>query len=142
MKPHILVVGGAGAFGQRFVDGLLATTDATVIVGGRTLHRQQGFVEKLRRIYGKDRVEAMRIDRNAAFAGLQAAKAFCVVEAAGPFQGAEPHLARAAIAAGCHYVDLADARDFVMRFGALNGEARAAGVLAVTGASSTPALSG
>jgi len=142
MKPRILVVGGAGAFGQRLVEGLLATTDVTVIVGGRSLQRQQGFVERLRQTYGQDRVDAMQVDRDSASAALQLTKPFCVVDAAGPFQGAEPHLARAAIAAGCHYVDLADARDFVMRFNALNSEAQAAGVLAVTGASSTPALSG
>lgn len=142
MRTRVLVVGGAGSFGQRLVEGLLATTDVTVIVGGRTLHSRHDFITTLQRSYGQDRVEATRIDRDAAAACLQAAKPFCVVDAAGPFQGTEPHLARAAIAAGCHYVDLADARDFVMRFSALDGEARAAGVLAVTGASSTPALSG
>src|ERR1700686_2412057 len=61
--------------------------------------------------------------------------------AAGPFQGAGYRLARAAIAAGLHYVDLADARDFVAGFGALDAAARAAGVVALSGASSTPALS-
>ncbi len=40
-----------------------------------------------------------------------------------------------------HYVDLADARDFVAGFAALDAEARAAGVVALSGASSTPALS-
>ncbi len=40
-----------------------------------------------------------------------------------------------------HYVDLAYARDFVAGFAALDGEARAAGVVALAGASSTPALS-
>jgi hypothetical protein len=40
-----------------------------------------------------------------------------------------------------HYLDLADARDFVAGFGALDTAARAAGVVALTGASSTPALS-
>jgi hypothetical protein len=45
------------------------------------------------------------------------------------------------IEAGAHYVDLADARDFVAAFGALDELAKARGVLAATGASSTPALS-
>jgi hypothetical protein len=35
VSPRILVVGGAGAFGQRLVEGLLATTEASVIVAGR-----------------------------------------------------------------------------------------------------------
>src|SRR5207248_3844574 len=72
---------------------------------------------------------------------LRAVKAFAVVDAAGPFQGATYRLARAAIAAGIHYLDLADARGFVAGFGALDAEARTAGIVALTGASSTPALS-
>jgi hypothetical protein len=50
-------------------------------------------------------------------------------------------LARAEIAAGMHYIDLADARDFVAGFGVLDAAAREAGVVALTGVSSTPALS-
>ncbi|WP_246499034.1 saccharopine dehydrogenase family protein [Microvirga soli] len=142
MKPCILVVGGTGAFGSRLVGGLLATTDAAVIVAGRRPHRYADLIDTLRQRYGKDRVEAVALDRDEAFGTLQHLKSFCVVDAAGPFQNAEPHLARAAIAAGCHYVDLADARDFVGRFRNLDAAAREAGVLAVTGASSTPALSG
>lgn len=142
MKPCILVVGGAGAFGQRLVEGLLATTDATVIVAGRSPHRYASLVDALRQLYGQDRVEAVALDRDQALDTLQHLKPFCVVDAAGPFQNAQPNLARAAIAAGCHYVDLADARDFVTCFKSLDAKAREAGVLAATGASSTPALSG
>lgn len=82
------------------------------------------------------------IDRALAMpADVAALRAFCIVDAAGPFQAQEPVFARAAIEAGAHYVDLADARDFVAAFGALDALAKARGVLAVTGASSTPALS-
>jgi len=142
MKPRILVVGGAGAFGRRLVEGLLATTDATVIVAGRRPQRYADLLDALRQLHGKERVETVALDRDRAFDTLQHLKPFCVVDAAGTFQNAQPHLARAAIAAGCHYVDLADARDFVACFKSLDAAAREAGVLAVTGASSTPALSG
>jgi hypothetical protein len=142
MKPRILIVGGAGAFGKRLVDGLLATTDTMVIVAGRRPHRYANFVDALRQLYGQDRVEAVALDRDQALETLQHLKPFCVVDAAGPFQNVQPHLARAAIAAGCHYIDLADARDFVGCFRSLDATAQEADVLAVTGASSTPALSG
>ena len=72
---------------------------------------------------------------------LRAGGAFAVVDAAGPFQGGDYRLPMAAIAAGVHYLDLADARDFVAGFGTLDAAAREAGVIALTGASSTPALS-
>lgn len=142
MKPLVLVVGGAGAFGRRLVEGLLATTQATVLVGGRSPQRHIDWVQGLKARYGDRRIDTLTIDRDAALETLRAAKPFCVVDAAGPFQNLKPHLAEAAVAAGCHYVDLADARDFVAGFAALDGAAREANVLAATGASSTPALSG
>src|SRR5207245_319102 len=52
--------------------------------------------------------------------------------AAGPFQGADYRLTHAAIAARVHYLNLADARDFVAGFTELDGAAREAGVVALT----------
>jgi hypothetical protein len=63
-----------------------------------------------------------------------------VIDAAGPFQGADLRFARAVIEAGAHYLDLADGRDFVAAFISLDELAREKGVVAITGASSTPAL--
>ena len=89
-----------------------------------------------------ERASAAAVDRDRVTAtDIAALNAFCVVDAAGPFQSRDPVVARAAIEAGIHYVDLADARDFVSAFGALDESAKERGVLAVTGASSTPALS-
>ena len=67
--------------------------------------------------------------------------AFCVVDAAGPFQDGDLHFARVVLEAGCHYVDLADARLFLQRFSTLDDLAKRKGLAAVSGASSTPALS-
>lgn len=50
-------------------------------------------------------------------------------------------MARACISAGAHYVDLADATEFVARIDALDTAARERGVLVVSGASSVPGLS-
>jgi hypothetical protein len=133
----VLVIGGAGAFGSRLVAGLHKTTDLDLVVAGRDLDRAEAVAAPF-----APRVRARRLDARAVRAEeLRASGAFVVVDAAGPFQGAEYQLARAAIAAGMHYVDLADARDFVAGFGALDATAREAGVVALTGASSTPALS-
>ena len=71
---------------------------------------------------------------------LRALRADLVIDAAGPFQGADLRFARAVIEAGAHYLDLADARDFVAAFPSLDALAREQGVAAITGASSTPAL--
>ena len=64
-----------------------------------------------------------------------------LINATGPYQDQDYRLARACIAAGVHYVDLADARAFVAGIAALDAEARAAGVLVASGASTVPAVS-
>jgi len=137
MARTVLVVGGSGGFGGRLVDGLIGTTDFNVVIAGRDLARAETKAAACGR-----RARAVRLDTATATAeALAATGAFVVADAAGPFQGADYRLTRAAIAAGLHYVDLADGRDFVRGFAALDGEARRAGVVALTGASSTPALS-
>src|SRR5439155_7734608 len=50
-------------------------------------------------------------------------------------------VARAAIEARSHYIDLADGRQFVVGISSLNAQALAAGVTVTSGASSVPALS-
>lgn len=74
-------------------------------------------------------------------AGLAPLAPFLVIDAAGPFQGAVPRLAGAAIAVGAHYLDLSDDADFTAGIGALDGAARARGVTVLSGVSSVPALS-
>jgi hypothetical protein len=64
-----------------------------------------------------------------------------LIHTAGPFQGQGYEVARAAIKAGCSYLDLADGRAFVSGITKLDAEARAAGVAVISGASSLPALS-
>ncbi len=133
-----MVIGGTGGFGRRLVEGLVATTDLHVIIAARDLARAQALAA----VCGAGRASARRLDRaNLTAEQLRTTGAFVVVDAAGPFQGADYRLARAAIAAGMHYLDLADARGFVTGIAALNPSAQAAGVVVLSGASSTPALS-
>lgn len=132
---RVLIVGGAGVFGRRLAEGLGQTTDAHLIIAGRSRARAEAAALSL------GAFETAVIDRNAATADqLKALKADLVIDAAGPFQGADLRFARAVIEAGANYLDLADARDFVAAFPSLDELASARGVAAITGASSTPAL--
>jgi len=136
----VVVVGGAGFFGGRLVQGLVATTDLPVVVAGRDVERSRRFAASLGAREG--RVTVARLDAHRATAEeLRALGAFALVDAAGPFQDAGHRLAEAAIAAGLHYLDLADGRGFVAGIARLDAAARRAGVVALSGASSTPALS-
>jgi NAD(P)-dependent dehydrogenase (short-subunit alcohol dehydrogenase family) len=139
---RVLVVGGTGTFGSRLVRGLVANTDFHVIVGGRHMERSSALAADLFASSPHAHLTTVVTDReNLTEHDLRRLELFAVVDAAGPFQGGDYRLPRAAVAAGVHYVDLADARDFVAGFAALDAAAKTAGVSAVTGASSTPALS-
>lgn len=138
---RVLVIGAGGVFGSRLCEGLLRN-GFEVVVAGRSRTRAGATADRLRRAFPDGRVEVGLMDvATLTPAELEATGAEIVADMAGPFQGAEPTTARAAIAAGIHYVDLADGRDFVAAFPALDAVARAAGVVALTGCSSTPALS-
>jgi len=138
---RVLVIGAGGVFGSRLAEGLLRHSFA-VVAAGRDLERAEAVAARLRAAFPGGAVEAAALDTATLTPEmLKATGADIVADAAGPFQGAEPATARAAIAAGLHYVDLADGRDFVAAFPALDGAAKAAGVVALTGCSSTPALS-
>lgn len=134
----ILVVGGYGVFGSRLCRLLLRRPGSTVWVAGRSLAQAQRFCAE----HGG---EPCRFDRDADLrAQLAALAPDVVVDAAGPFQayGADPYrLARAALEAGAHYLDLADDADFVSGIAVLDELARARGLVALAGASSVPAIS-
>lgn len=141
MTVRVLVIGAGGVFGSRLAEGLLRE-GFEVVAAGRDRGRAEAVAARLRSAFPGGLVEAVSLDTTSLTPeALRATGAGIVVDAAGPFQGAAPATARAAIAAGLPYIDLADARDFVAAFPALDAAARAAGVAALTGCSSTPALS-
>src|SRR2546423_12927358 len=61
-----------------------------------------------------------------------------LIDAAGPFQSRNYGVAERCITRRVHYLDLADAREFVCGIGMLHMAARAAGVFVGSGASSAP----
>ena len=133
---RVLVLGGYGGFGGR-IARRLAAEGWEVLVAGRDRQRAERFCA------GRANLLPLRLDRDADLAAqLSRHKPFAVVDAAGPFQGAPYDAPRACMAAGCHYLDIADARDFVTGIGVLDAVARGAGIAIVSGASSVPALSG
>jgi len=130
---EVLVLGGYGGFGGR-VALLLAQAGFAVAVAGRSLAKAQAFSARHPGL-------ALRPLALAREDGLGGETPWLVVDAAGPFQGMDYRLPEACIAAGAHYLDLADGRDFVCGIAALDAAARAAGVVVLSGASSLPALS-
>lgn len=125
---RVLLIGGAGVFGRHLAEGLVRD-GFPVVIAGRNLDRAQAVADRLAAAHPGAQVSALSLDTATLTpANLRTALVDIVADVAGPFQGAEPLVARAAIAAGLHYVDLADARAFIADFPALDAAARAAGV--------------
>jgi hypothetical protein len=140
LKLSVMIIGATGVFGSRLVEQLAVLGGVDLILAGRDATKADGMLADLRARGFSARFEVF--DRN--YPSTEKLKALAprvIVDAAGPFQKSSLALAEAAIVAGVHYIDLADARDFVARIVSLDGAARKAGVAVISGASSTPALS-
>ncbi|MGI2031514.1 DUF4166 domain-containing protein [Rhizobium panacihumi] len=132
----VLVLGGYGGFGGR-LSRRLSNDGWTVLVAGRNLESGRAFASKL------VNAQAIKADREQDLTPvLQTYRPLLLIDAAGPFQDSDYRVAEACIACGVHYIDLADARAFVGSIAVLDDQARAAGIVVLSGASSVPAMSG
>lgn len=133
----VMILGGYGTFGKR-ISELLTTKNISVIVAGRDAQKAQGVAKTL---------PAHLVTVAVFDAHRELAKAFetykpkIVINTIGPFQNANYRIAEICIEHGIHYIDLADARDFVVEISALDQVAKDAGVAIISGASTVPALS-
>ncbi len=141
-RVTVLVLGGTGVFGGLACRRLARDPAIRLLIGGRSPAKAEALALAIHREVPGAEAVPFAVDRTRGLrAKLADSGAAVVLHAAGPFQGQDYGVAEAAIAQGLHYLDLADGRDFVAGFGALDAAARRAGVLAVCGASSVPGLS-
>jgi hypothetical protein len=111
--------------------------DVAILIVGRDAKQAEALAHEL-----KAQHAALDIGRPADLAALMARRPDVIVNTVGPFQRADYRVAQACIAAGIHYIDLADSHQFVAGIAQLDAAARARGVAVITGASTVPALSG
>lgn len=112
---RVLLIGAGGYFGRLLAEELARLPDCSIVATGRGGVPAPAGLPFVR----ADLAGARSVER--ALDGAQAA-----ICAAGPFGGLPPTLARACLARGVHYADLADDRGFVARVRAL---AAAAGIV-------------
>ena len=136
---RVLVLGGYGFFGRRLVERLSRHPGLELLIAGRSLAQAQAVAERLPP--GTAAALAFDVSAPELTPRLRALAPAVVVHTCGPFQGQDHRVAEACIAAGSHYIDLADGRDFVCGISRLDPAARRAGVAVISGASSVPALS-
>lgn len=138
MVARVLIIGGYGNFGSYIARSLAENAKIQLLIGGRSVAKGTEFIETIAPVH---MAEAHAIDITADLGqALTRIAPDIVIHTTGPFQTQDHRVARACVMQRCHYLDLADARDFVATIGDLDGPARAAGVLVVSGASSVPCL--
>ena len=131
---RVVVLGGSGNFGARIVRALHREVGIEVMAASRS-----GSA-----VVGAAGVRTVRLD---AFASELKERLIelapdLVIHTVGPFQGQDYRVVQAVLAAGAHYLDLADGREFVCGFADANrAQAEAAGRVAISGASTLPGLS-
>lgn len=140
---RVLLVGASGLFGRGIAQGLVAEPGFEVLLAGRQRAPLDTLVTALSGTARSTmRVVVLDVHADMFEADLRQAAPDLLVHCAGPFQGADYRVAATCLKAGIHYVDLADAREFVAGIETLDESARAAGRFVLSGASTVPALSG
>ncbi|MBI1214392.1 MAG: potassium transporter [Alphaproteobacteria bacterium] len=139
MTTRILILGGYGNFGAHIARKLSVEEGLEIIVAGRSLEKGQALVKELHGNASPPRAVKLDIAQNLPHV-LENMKPDIVIHTCGPFQGQGYDVARDCIEGGCHYIDLADGREFVSGISALDAAAKEKGVAVISGASSVPCL--
>ncbi len=139
MVKRVLVLGGYGNFGRFICQELSRDSNIQLLVAGRSMKKAKAFAECLPT---SNAPSPLQLDISSGIEqALQTIQPDIVVNTVGPFQGQSYHVPQACLSAGCHYIDLADGRDFVAGIGILDESAKNKEISIITGASSVPALS-
>lgn len=134
MIARVLIIGGYGNFGSFIARRLAQDSDIKVIIAGRSGEKAKVLAETLGSEWA-----VLDIEENLDEC-LKSIQPNIVIHTSGPFQERGYEVAEACIRQKCHYIDLADGREFVANITKLDRAAKAAGVLIVSGASSVPCL--
>jgi saccharopine dehydrogenase-like NADP-dependent oxidoreductase len=138
MAKRVLIIGGYGNFGGTIAKALAPHPDIQLIIAGRSLSKASHFIKD---VQAKNSPEAIQLDIHTSLTeSLALAVPDLVIHTTGPFQDQDYTVARACMAQGCHYIDIADARRFVVNISALDKEATSRNILLMSGASSVPCL--
>jgi hypothetical protein len=134
-SPRIVsILGGYGIFGGRIAEALARDPRCQVRIVGRNGKVGRNVACRL----GVDFRECVVSDRDALKQAIDGS--YLVIHAAGPFQRTDYQVAETCLDKRAHYLDLADAREFVCGIGVLEEQARERGLMVSSGVSSTPAV--
>ena len=130
----VSILGGAGSIGRRISEELVRRGTARVRLVGHDSEPARAVAHRLG-------VEFRACDvrqRDALRTAVE--DSAVVIDAAGPFQSRDHGAAEICIETGTHYIDIADARSYVLGMAKLDERALSAGVMITSGASTGPAI--
>ena len=138
---QVLILGGYGNFGSR-IAAALVKDNIPVIIAGRDKQKAEIICNELKKINSRHDITIATFDANKELnKQLEILKPAVVINTIGPFQTADYSIVKTCIEHHVHYIDLADARDFVTGIISLDSLAKNNNVLVVSGASTVPGLS-
>ena len=135
MTTRVLIIGGYGNFGRFISSQLACDTDIQLIIAGRSIAKAEAHANEL-----AAEAVALDIEKDLPEA-LSSVNPDVVIHTSGPYQEQNYRVAEACIKFGCHYIDLADGREFVENITTLDAAARKRNVLVISGASTLPGFS-
>jgi saccharopine dehydrogenase-like protein len=131
-NQKIVILGGYGTFGSLISEQLVDS--ANLVIAGRDRERGQKYADSIRANFvlcnAKDKKSLQK-----AVSG-----AYIVINASGPFLPKNYSIPLTCIEENCHYLDLADDREYVKEFIQLDELAKESEIFSCTGASTTPAV--
>jgi len=139
MTKRVLIIGGYGNFGSYITEKLVCEPNLQIIISGRSEEKCRACAEKFKTAPNPPEYKVLDIN-NGLPEALKEIAPDIVIHTSGPFQGQGYEVAEACIAQGCHYIDLADGRAFVVDIKSLDEKAKERGVAVISGASSVPCL--
>lgn len=136
----VCVLGGYGVFGSRIIRALVRDA-IPVIIAGRTQKPANQLAKELKQQYPHANIQTAIFDVRQSIANnLNMLRPTVLINTCGPFQISDFSIATTCIALGIHYIDLADARDFVNQIQNLDETAKKNQVMVISGASTVPGL--
>ncbi|NPV60104.1 MAG: saccharopine dehydrogenase [Actinobacteria bacterium] len=134
---RVVALGGAGMMGRFAVKDLAAKESVEeLLIADYNLEEAEALAREL-----GPKCRACKVDANDHAQMVETVRGFDVAMGTiGPFYKYERKVASACIEAGVNYVSICDDYDAAAEFMALDGEARKAGVTAITGVGWTPGI--
>lgn len=118
----VLIIGGYGNFESYIARALASDPNISLLIAGRSLAKAEAFAASL---VADNPASGCAVDINGDLeAQFSEISPDVVIHTTGPFQTQDYRVARAAIHSGAHYLDLADARQFVANVAELDESAR------------------